>query len=133
MTCRDYTISCSLIAKLCPGLKLRPEIARFSQVPKQSIHRPATDLDPGISNTNITKALVLILTSSNKKLWSNAIINISGLNTFTLTHCGWPTAFATASHYSLPPSMCSLVPGCWLGFTWAGLSSLIILALLGAL
>jgi len=29
--------------------------------------------------------------------------------------------------------MCSLVPGCWLGFTWAGLSSLIILALLGAL
>jgi len=42
-------------------------------------------------------------------------------------------SLTTASDYSLPPNLCSLVPNWWLTFIGAGLSSLIDLALLGTL
>ena len=81
----------------------------------------------------LTIVFILMLTSSIWKLWSDVIRNITGLNTFTLSHCGWQTALATASCYLLPPNMCSSVTGCWLDFSCAGLSSLMALALLGTL
>ena len=81
----------------------------------------------------LTMTLESVLTSRKWKPWSDAIRNISGLNTFTLAHCGWSTALATASRYLLPPNMCSAVTGCWLNFSCAGLASLIALALLGTL
>ncbi len=46
---------------------------------------------------------------------------------------GWQTALTTALHSSLPHYIRSSVPDWWLTFIWAGLSSLLISAYLGAL
>ena len=58
---------------------------------------------------------------------------ISGLNTFTLSHCGWRTALASASHSLLPYYVRGSVLDCWLGFIQVGLSNLYVPASLGAL
>ena len=81
----------------------------------------------------LTITCALILVSRKWTPWPCALWNISGLDTFTLAHCGWQTALPVASYDLLPPHTHSSVPCRWLTVTRAGLSNLLILALLGAL
>jgi hypothetical protein len=58
---------------------------------------------------------------------------ISGLNTFTLSHCGWQTSATRLYVVCYRPHVLAFVPNWWLAFIRTGLSSLLISAYLGAL